>query len=143
MVAEAQHRRVPLAARGWRAFRDWRRARPFWGGLLLVLSGAEMFASGMAPLHVIVHLGLEGLAGQVIPILIAVCGLLVTFSPAQRPFYAIVSMLLCVGSWITSNLGGFIVGLLLGLVGASLVFAWAPPRKPSSETVSEPGQAAG
>jgi hypothetical protein len=133
MVAETESP-VHRPTRSRRGFREWRRRRTFWGGLFLVLAGAEMFASGIAPVHVIVHLGLEGLAGQVIPILIAVCGLLVTFSPEQRPFYAVVAALLSVASWITSNLGGFVVGLVLGLVGASLVFAWSEPREPESET---------
>jgi hypothetical protein len=29
--------------RGWRAFRRWRRGRPFWGGLFLLLAGLELF----------------------------------------------------------------------------------------------------
>lgn len=139
--ATAQHRRVSPPARAWRAFRDWRRNRPFWGGFLLLLSGGEMFASGMTPLKVVVHLGLEGLAGQAIPILIAVCGLLMIFTPDQRLFYAIVGMLLCVGSWITSNLGGFFVGLLLGLVGCSIGFAWSPPKPPDTPAAApEPAE---
>ena len=97
-----------------------------------------MFASGLTPLKVVVHLGLEGLAGQAIPILIAVCGLLIWFTPEQRLFYAIVGMLLCVGSWITSNLGGFFVGLLLGLIGCSMAFAWSPKKPPAPPEEPEP-----
>lgn len=127
----ALHQRVPAPVRAWRAFRTWRRGRPFLGGLLLLLGGGEIFVSGMAPLHVMIHYGLEGLAGQAVPILMAACGLLLWFSPDQRMFYVIVGMLLTLGSWITSNLGGFVLGLLLGLVGCSLAFAWAPRRKPA------------
>jgi hypothetical protein len=129
-------RRIPAPVRAWRAFRTWRRTRPFWGGLLLLLAGGEIFASGMAPLHVVVHLGLQGLAGQAVPLLMAACGLLLWFSPDQRLFYAIVGMVLSAGSWITSNLGGFILGLLLGMVGSSLAFAWAPRRVPAPERLS-------
>lgn len=114
-----------------------------------MLAGGEIFASGMAPLHVIVHLGLQGLAGQAVPILMAACGLLMWFSPDQRLFYSIVGMVLTAGSWITSNLGGFILGLLLGLIGCSLAFAWAPRRKPAPAVAvqqqpasSEPGPTA-
>lgn len=127
-------RRVPARVRGWRAFRRWRRSRPFLGGVLLTLAGGEIFAAGIAPLHVMIHFGLEGLAGQAVPILMIACGLLMIFSPDQRLFYAIVGMMLTIGSWITSNLGGFILGLLLGLVGCSLAFAWAPRREPARAT---------
>src|SRR5579871_3510519 len=37
------------------AFRSWRRSRPFWGGLFVVLGGGEILFSEKAPLKVIVH----------------------------------------------------------------------------------------
>jgi Family of unknown function (DUF6114) len=111
-----------------RGFRAWRRARPFWGGVLLTLAGGEIFATGIAPMRIVIHLGLEGIAGQAVPIVIVVCGLLMLFNPQQRLFYTIIGMLLTAASWVTSNLGGFIVGLLLGLIGCSLAFAWSPPE---------------
>ena len=44
--AQPQHARAGGGpGRGWRSFRRWRRSRPFWGGLLTVLAGVEMFAS--------------------------------------------------------------------------------------------------
>ena len=112
--------------RGWRAFRAWRKSRPFWGGLLIVIGGAEIFLTGLSPLKVVVHLGLEGLAGQAIPILMMVCGALLLISPDQRLFYSVIAFLASAGSWITSNLGGFVIGLLLGLVGSSMAIAWGP-----------------
>jgi hypothetical protein len=145
----ALHPKIPAPVRAWRAFRTWRRRRPFLGGVLIVLAGGEIFATGIAPLHVIIHYGLEGLAGQAVPILLIVCGLLLIFSPDQRMFYVIVSMMLTIGSWITSNLGGFVLGLLLGLVGCSFAFAWTPRRKPAPTAAvqqqpasSEPGPSA-
>ena len=126
----SQRRPVP-PVRAWRAFKEWRRRRPFWGGLLILLAGAEMFLTEIAPLHVVVHLGVEGLAGEAVPVLLAVCGLLLIFAPEQRLFYSIVAMLLTVASWITSNLGGFILGLILGLLGCALAFAWTPLPDPA------------
>jgi hypothetical protein len=58
--------------------------------------------------------------------LLAACGLLIWFHPAQRVFYAIAAVLLAVVSFIATNLGGFFVGMLLGVTGGSLSFAWAP-----------------
>ena len=102
-----------------------------------MLAGGEIFATGVAPLHVVIHYGLEGLAGQAVPILMIACGLLLIFSPDQRMFYVIVSLMLTIGSWITSNLGGFVLGLFVGLVGCSLAFAWAPRREPAPAVAAQ------
>jgi hypothetical protein len=72
----------------------------------------------------VIHIGLQGLAGYLIPVVMVLCGLLLLFHPLQRVFYSVLAVLLALGSWITSNLGGFFVGMLLGLVGGSLAFAW-------------------
>jgi hypothetical protein len=118
------------------AFRSWRRSRPFWGGLFVVLGGGEILFSEKAPLKVIVHFGLTGLAGYLIPAVMVLCGVLLVFNPQQRLFYAILSVLLALASWPTSNLGGFFLGMLLGLLGGSLAFGWTqladlpPPKRP-------------
>ncbi len=95
---------------------------------------AEIFLTEIASLHVIIHLGVAGLAGQAVPFVLAVCGPLLIFAPEQRLFYSIIAALLSGGaSWITSNLGGFILGLVLGLAGCALAFAWtsAPDPEPA------------
>jgi hypothetical protein len=85
-----------------------------------------------------VHIGLQGIAGYIIPIVMVLLGLLLLFNPAQRTFYSLVAVLLALGSYVTSNLGGFFVGMLLGLVGGSLAFAWRLPDQPG-EPVKRPG----
>jgi uncharacterized protein DUF6114 len=107
-------------------FRRWRRSRPFWGGFFILLGGGEILFSEKAPLRVIVHFGLTGLAGYLIPAVMVLCGVLVIFNPQQRLFYAILSVLLALATWPTSNLGGFFIGMLFGLIGGSLSFAWMP-----------------
>jgi len=127
-------------------FWQWRHARPFWGGLFVFLGGAEIFLTVKAPLPVVVHVGMQGFIGYLLPIVLALLGLLIIFSPAQRLFYSLVAAILALASWLTSNLGGFIVGLLLALVGSALTFAWSPdkytsppsPPPPSSEDLDEP-----
>ena len=109
-----------------RRFRNWRRTRPFWGGLLILLAGAEISLTVKAPMRVVVHVGLQGLAGYAIPVIMVLCGLLLWFSPGQRLFYSVIAVLLALSSWLTSNLGGFVLGMLLGLVGGSLAFGWTP-----------------
>ncbi|WP_223125068.1 DUF6114 domain-containing protein [Streptomyces sp. TRM68367] len=112
------------------AFRGWRAARPFWGGLLLALGGAEILLTQKASLRVVLHVGMQGLAGYLLPALMVLCGLLVLFNPAQRLFYSITGVLVSLGTWITSNVGGFFLGLLLGCVGSCLAFGWLPNQEP-------------
>ncbi|MFF4016287.1 DUF6114 domain-containing protein [Streptomyces sp. NPDC001843] len=111
-------------------FRQWRGQRPFAGGLLLVLGGAEILVTMKAPLPVILHVGMQGLAGYLLPTVMLILGLLILFSPAQRLFYSILGVLTSLGTWPTSNLGGFIVGLALGVTGSCLSFGWLPDQEP-------------
>ncbi|MFG2786458.1 DUF6114 domain-containing protein [Streptomyces sp. NPDC048419] len=112
------------------AFRQWRARRPFWGGLLLALGGAEILLTEKASLKVVMHIGMQGLAGYLLPVVMLLCGLLTLFSPSQRIFYSIIGILTSLGTWVTSNLGGFFVGLLLGAVGSCLAFGWLPDQEP-------------
>lgn len=110
------------------AFWHWRHARPFWGGLFVFLAGVEMFLTVWAPLAVVVHVGMQGFIGYLLPILLAVLGLLLLANPAQHLFYSLVAAVLALASWLTSNLGGFIFGLLMGVIGSALAFAWSPDK---------------
>jgi hypothetical protein len=112
------------------AFRHWRARRPFWGGLLLVLGGGWILLTEKASLKVVLHIGMQGLAGYLLPGLMLLLGLLILFNPAQRLFYSITGVLLSLGTWVTSNLGGFFVGLLLGVTGSCLAFGWLPDQEP-------------
>ncbi|MGW1983991.1 DUF6114 domain-containing protein [Streptomyces collinus] len=112
------------------AFRGWRARRPFWGGLLLALGGGEILLTEKASLKVVMHIGMQGLAGYLLPTLMVLLGLLILFNPDQRLFYSITGILVTLGTWLTSNLGGFFIGLLLGAVGSCLAFGWLPEQEP-------------
>jgi hypothetical protein len=119
------------AARDLRAgFRRWRAGRPFWGGLLLTLGGAEVLLTEKASLKVVMHIGMQGIAGYLLPTVMLLCGLLILFNPTQRLFYSLLGILLSLGTWLTSNLGGFFIGLLLGATGSVLAFGWLPDQEP-------------
>nr|WSY50764.1 DUF6114 domain-containing protein [Streptomyces sp. NBC_00886] len=115
------------------AFRHWRARRPFWGGLLLALGGAEILVTEKVSLKVAMHIGMQGMTGYLLPVVMLLCGLLILFSPGQRLFYSIIGILCTLGSWVTSNLGGFFIGLLLGIVGSCMTFGWLPDQEPRSE----------
>ncbi|MEU2776354.1 DUF6114 domain-containing protein [Streptomyces sp. NPDC007162] len=116
---------------GWRpAFRAWRARRPFLGGLLLTLGGGWILLTVKASLKVVIHVGVQGVAGYLLPVVMVLCGLLTLFSPSQRLFYSVLGLLCSLGSWVTSNLGGFFVGLILGAVGSCMIFGWLPDQEP-------------
>ncbi|MBF5033480.1 hypothetical protein IRY44_27345 [Micromonospora sp. ANENR4] len=110
-------------------WRRWRRARPFTAGLLIALGGAEMLVTLRAPLGVLLHVGPQGLAAYLVPLVLVICGVLLITTPQQRVFYAVLSLVLGLVSWLTSNLGGFLIGMLLALVGGALAFAWTPVKR--------------
>jgi hypothetical protein len=116
----------------WRlGFRAWRRTRPFWGGLLVTLGGGEILLTYRAAFGVVLHFGLYGLAGYLVPGLLALLGLMILFDPVHRTFYAVLAVLAALGTWLTSNLGGFFIGMLLGLIGGSLAFGWQQGARPA------------
>lgn len=121
----------PPAGRGrraWSGWRAWRRSRPFWGGILLAAAGAELLLIPlpMNSMGLILHIGTGGVLGILIGALLIVCALLIWFNPGQRVFYSIVAVLVSIAALIATNLGGFLLGTLLGVIGGSLAFAWTP-----------------
>ncbi|MEY9967683.1 hypothetical protein ABIA33_005762 [Streptacidiphilus sp. MAP12-16] len=124
-----------------RAFRNWRRTRPFWGGLLILLAGLPILYFPYADLNVgalSIHLATTAGAGSlVIGLLLIALGISVWFQPLIRIFAGIASIVLALVSIPMSNLGGFGLGLLPGLLGGALVCSWAPLKQPKAEAVAD------
>ena len=123
--------------------RIWRRSRPFWGGLLLLIAGIELIlipVSGIllhGAVKLVIYIGIGGVFGVLIGILLVTCGVLLWLTPGHKTFYAIAGVVLALLSFITSNLGGFFLGMLLGITGGSLAYGWTPG--PSADTLWLPG----
>jgi len=121
------------------SFREWRRSRPFWGGLLLVLGGIELLGiplSGIlsrGAVRLVVYIGIGGVFGVLIGVLLVTAGIATWSNPEHRAFYGIAGVILGIASFPTSNLGGFFLCMLLAIVGGSLAFAWAPSAEPAAE----------
>jgi hypothetical protein len=110
-------------------FRRWRRTRPFWGGAFAALGGIELIAIPFAPLGVTIHQGMPGVASWLAGVLLILCGVLVWVQPQQRYFFGILATIAGLASFVTSNLGGFLLGMLLGVIGGGLIFAWTPRKQ--------------
>lgn len=120
-------RRPALPARLWTGFARFRRTRPFWGALILAL-GAYFIAKPVlgGTFQFYTTVGARGIT----PLLLgggmlAAAGIAIVV-PAQRHFPALIAMMLAVASLPLANLGGWLIGMVLGIVGAGLVFAWTP-----------------
>ncbi|MCF3962331.1 DUF6114 domain-containing protein [Streptomyces fuscigenes] len=128
--------------RYWRLrFRAWRGKRPFWAGLFTLLSGLPIAYFPYAHLHVgNLTLALATTAGAgslIIGVLLFTLGMTMWFHSIVRVFAGVAAILLALVSIPVANLGGFVVGFLLALVGGCLSVSWAPGR-PSQDTASEP-----
>jgi len=124
-----------------RNFRTWRGSRPFWAGLYVLLSGLPIAYFPYAHLQ-IGHLTLAmsttaGAGSLIIGVLLVVLGISLWFQKHVRTFAGVAAILLGLVSIPVSNLGGFLVGFLLALVGGALAVAWAP-----GEPEEEPAKAA-
>ncbi|MBT2396149.1 hypothetical protein J7E89_09225 [Streptomyces sp. ISL-100] len=115
-----------------RRLRGWRRTRPFWGGLLLILGGTELLLVPLSPLTVLVSLGLGGLAAIGIGLALIVAGLFLWFLPHTRHYVSVNALLLSVLSFAATNLGGFVVGMGLGIAGSAMGFGWTPVEDDAS-----------
>ncbi|WP_406692591.1 DUF6114 domain-containing protein [Saccharopolyspora sp. ID03-671] len=118
-------------------FRQWRRSRPFWAGICTLASGLLILFPPYASLKfgdIVVSLNtLTGLSAMVIGVLLVCCGLSFWTRQEFRLPAGIVTLLLSVAAIVTANLGSFLIGTLLGLVGAALGIAWTPrARQPSA-----------
>ncbi|MER5889817.1 DUF6114 domain-containing protein [Streptomyces sp. NPDC001941] len=137
--------RLPLPEQR-RRLRDWRRRRPFWAGVLLVLGGTELLLVPLSPLTVLVSLGLGGIAAIGIGLALVAAGLFLWFAPHARHYVSVNALILSVLSFAATNLGGFLVGMGLGIAGSAMGFGWTPvreeepavPRGPRSLSVALP-----
>lgn len=121
----------PAIGNARRAFRRWRGTRPFWAGLFTMSAGAPVIYFPYAQLRLNgIPLALSttaGAASLVIGVLLIVLGCTLWFQRQVRVFAGIAAMLLALVSLPLANLGGFLLGLLGGLVGGALACSWAPP----------------
>lgn len=124
-------------------WRRWRRTRPFWGGVFLVLAGLELVAIplsgvlGHGAVKLVIYIGIGGVFGILIGVLLIASGVLTWVNPGNRLFYGIAGVVLGILSFPASNLGGFFLGMLLAIIGGSLVFAWTPLKTAPAPAVPD------
>ena len=114
------------AARSW--FRAFRRTRPFWGGLWLGLGGAVVVHFARSPLAFAIGGGWNSTAGYILGGGMVMFALVAWFAPHYSGLVGVVVVLLALAAFIGANLGGFMIGTVLGIVGGSMVWGWGEKR---------------
>ncbi|WP_224285201.1 DUF6114 domain-containing protein, partial [Streptomyces sp. LS1784] len=131
----------------WRGFRTFRRTRPFWGGLLAMIAGVPILYFPYAHLalgSVTIAMSTTAGAGSLlIGVLLIALGIAGWFQQAVRVFAGIATILLTLVSIPMSNLAGFGLALLPGLIGGGLLVSWAPLPQPQAESAAAPAAEGG
>lgn len=120
------------------AFRRWRKTRPFWAGIWAILGGLIILYGPVMSIKVILVAGQVVWMGILVGALIALSGLFLWFEHGLHRLLGVLIVLLSLVSLITSDFGGFFIGMLLGLVGGSMAVAWRPLKE---QPLSEPAAA--
>ncbi|MFJ9977070.1 DUF6114 domain-containing protein [Streptomyces cyaneofuscatus] len=129
-----------------RGFRTWRGNRPFWAGLFTMLGGAPIAYFPYADLHLgNMTLAMSTTAGAgslIIGVLLITLGLTMWFHSIVRVFAGVAAILLALISIPVANIGGFVIGFVLALIGGALSVSWAPGVPKADEEAPQDAPAA-
>ncbi|MBE3557195.1 MAG: hypothetical protein IMW91_09035 [Firmicutes bacterium] len=115
-------------SRFWR----WRHTRPFYAGILTLLSGIFVVVGPASFLQFALLPGSNLWEGLIVGGLLIVMGLAQLLTPYYSTLVGGITIVLALVSLITS-MGGLVVGLLFGLVGGALGVAWTPVMRPAEQ----------
>jgi hypothetical protein len=141
-------------------FRDWRGSRPFWAGVFTLLGGVPIAYFPYATLKLgtmsLTMATTAGAGSLIIGVLLVTLGLTMWFQQATRVFAGVASIILALVSLVVSNIGGFIIGFLLAMIGGALAISWMPGKDrpeeskpqgvedgPAGQDVAQPGAQGG
>ncbi|MTE18105.1 hypothetical protein F0L17_02950 [Streptomyces sp. TRM43335] len=121
-------------------WRRWRRGRPFWGGLITVVAGVEIAVIPLAPMKVMLHQGVAGAGSVLLGAVMVVMGLSAWFAPQYRSLAGILTAMVAATALVLSNLGGFLIGTVAGVIGGAMLFGWQPDAPPSPHPSPQPSE---
>ncbi len=112
----------------WSKFRLWRRTRPFWGSVWMIIAALILLAFPISLLQ-FAFLVNTLWASLVIGGLILVMALIQLFLPSYAVITGSIGIVLSLVSFITNTFGGLALGMLLGIIGCALSIAWRPVKR--------------
>lgn len=137
-----QRRGLPGAlGASWRWFRAFRRTRPFWGGLWTMLAGVWIIRQMDFGLGLAVTGGWSYSAGYTLGGALVLFGLAAWFTPHYRGLLGPLAFLAALIAFVAANLGGYLVGTLLGIVGGSMIWAWGDKKPRGRRSKGTSGEA--
>lgn len=122
----ASIRRAVVAAR--RVFRAFRRTRPFWGGLWLLLGGIVVIRVATMPLGMAIGGGWNASAGYILGGAMIMFALVSWFAPFYSTLCGLMGVFLALAAFISANLGGLLLGSILGIIGGAMVWGWGEKK---------------
>lgn len=123
-------------ARLW--FRAWRRTRPFWGGLWTILAGAWIIRAMSFSIGLVLTGGWSYAAGYVMGGGLVLFGVVAWLAPYYKSLAGLAAFLIALGAFPTANLGGYLIGSAVGIIGSSMIWAWGEkkPRRPRGRSAA-------
>lgn len=124
-------------------FRRWRRTRPFWGGLGILVGATVILVVPFITLRIgelTVSLATPG--GAVAAVLVAAvlvcCAGAAWWRPRFTTTAGVVALVAALVAVLFATLGGLVVGSLLTALGAAATLAWTPSPRPAGDGAGRP-----
>lgn len=116
----------------WQWFRAFRRTRPFWGGFWTILAGLWIIRAMNFSIGLALTGGWSYAAGYVMGGGLVLFGVVTWVAPHYKGLCALVAFIIALLAFPTANLGGYLIGSVLGIIGSSMIWAWGEkkPKKP-------------
>jgi len=95
-----------------------------WGGMMG--SGYGMMGLGYGMLGI--AFGMMGIISLIFGVIIVIAALMLNSNPKEHNTWGIVILIFSVLSIFGGAMGGFGIGLILGIVGGILAITWKPPQ---------------
>ncbi|HZO73797.1 MAG TPA: DUF6114 domain-containing protein [Ktedonobacteraceae bacterium] len=104
-------------------FYIWRRTRPFWGAILMMVAGMLVLWGPVGMMSFALLPGSMIWAGVLVGSLLSLMGVLQLLVPSYALMTGAIGIVLSIVSLLVA-LGGIGIGMLLGIIGGSLSVAW-------------------
>lgn len=125
-MSNTQHSKS-AAARVRHSLYRFIKTRPTIGCVLLAMGGYFVLKPVIgSTFQFMSYLGVGGAQVYILGGGMVAAAFVAFFVPAQRHFPALMALAFSITSLPLANLGGWLIGMVLGIVGSGLIFAWTP-----------------
>ncbi|MFV0137545.1 DUF6114 domain-containing protein [Streptomyces sp. HMX87] len=104
-------------------------SRPVGACVCVTAAGLELGYFPLADPALLPVQGLSGATAVLLSVALAGCAVHLWTRPAHAAFSGTAAIVLGLLSYPLANLGGFLLGMLLALIGGCLALAWQPPMR--------------